>query len=111
MNGCGAIAITATMSSRDEDQTVVGERPASTPTIIVDVSDNGPGVPAELTDRIFTPFFTTKPQGSGLGLSIVRKIVHAHDGGIDVSSSDAGTRFRITLPIGRPADGHSTGKD
>ena len=111
MNGCGAIAITATMSSRDEDQTVVGEQPATTPTIIVDVADNGPGVPAELTDRIFTPFFTTKPQGSGLGLSIVRKIVHAHDGGIDVSSSDAGTRFRITLPIGRPADAHSTGKD
>ena len=40
-----------------------------------------------LTDRIFNPFFTTKPQGSGLGLAIVRKIVDAHDGRIDVSSS------------------------
>jgi signal transduction histidine kinase len=76
------------------------EPPASMPTLVVDVADNGPGVPAELTDKIFNPFFTTKPQGSGLGLAIVRKIVDAHDGRIDVSSSlEAGTRFRITLPL------------
>ncbi len=68
MDGHGAITITASIGSRDEDQTVVGETPAATPTVIVDVADNGPGVPVELTDRIFTPFFTTKPQGSGLGL-------------------------------------------
>ena len=60
----------------------------------------GPGVPAELTDRIFNPFFTTKPQGSGLGLAIVRKIVDAHDGQIDLASSaETGTRFRVTLPV------------
>ena len=58
-----------------------------TPTVVVDVADDGPGVPPELTDRIFNPFFTTKPQGSGLGLAIVRKIVDAHDGRIDVSSA------------------------
>ena len=52
--------------------------------MVVDVADDGPGVPPELADQIFNPFFTTKPQGSGLGLAIVRKIVDAHDGRIDV---------------------------
>jgi signal transduction histidine kinase len=57
-------------------------------------------VPDDLTDRIFDPFFTTKPQGSGLGLPIVRKIVDAHDGRIDLSSAPGqGTRFRVTLPV------------
>ncbi len=68
--------------------------------MVVDVADDGPGVPAELTDKIFNPFFTTKPTGTGLGLAIVRKIVDAHDGRIDVSSAPGtGTRFRVTLPV------------
>jgi len=71
--------------------------------VVVDVADDGPGVPENLSDRIFNPFFTTKPQGSGLGLAIVRKIVDAHDGRIDLSSSPAtGTRFRVTLPVSSP---------
>jgi signal transduction histidine kinase len=70
------------------------------PTVVVEVSDNGPGVSPEIIDRIFNPFFTTKPQGSGLGLAIVRKIVDAHDGRIDVTSSpEHGTCFRVTLPM------------
>ena len=74
------------------------QKPA--PAVVVEVADNGPGVPAELSDKIFNPFFTTKPQGSGLGLAIVRKIVDAHDGRIDLSSSvTTGTRFRVTLPV------------
>jgi len=53
-----------------------------------------------MRDRIFDPFFTTKAQGSGLGLPIVRKIVDAHDGRIDVTSTPGvGTRFRVTLPV------------
>ena len=68
--------------------------------VIVEVADDGPGVPAELNDRIFDPFFTTKPQGSGLGLAIVRKIVDAHDGRIDVSAKPGiSTLFRVTLPV------------
>jgi signal transduction histidine kinase len=70
------------------------------PTIVVEVSDTGPGVPSEVTDKIFNPFFTTKPQGSGLGLAIVRKIVDAHEGRIDVNSiPDRGTTFRVKLPV------------
>ena len=73
---------------------------APIPTIVVEVADDGPGVPPELSDRIFNPFFTTKPQGSGLGLAIVRKIVDAHDGQIDLfSSKETGTRFRVTVPV------------
>jgi signal transduction histidine kinase len=68
--------------------------------VIITVSDNGPGIPPEVTDRIFSPFFTTKPQGSGLGLAIVRKIVDAHDGRIDVGERPGGgTVFRVTLPF------------
>jgi len=69
-------------------------------TLVVEVADDGPGVPADILDRIFNPFFTTKPLGSGLGLAIVRKVVDAHDGHIDVQSGGgAGTRFRVTLPV------------
>ena len=71
-----------------------------TPAVLVEVADDGPGIPEDLTDRIFNPFFTTKVTGTGLGLAIVRKIVDAHDGRIDLNSSpDTGTRFRVTLPV------------
>jgi signal transduction histidine kinase len=74
--------------------------------ITVEVADDGPGIPPELRDRIFNPFFTTKPRGSGLGLAIVRKIVDAHDGRIDVSARpEGGTRFRVTLPAAGPYAG------
>ena len=99
LDGSGAIAITAEAGMMDEGS-ASAERHQPTPIVVVDVVDDGPGVPAELTDRIFNPFFTTKPQGSGLGLAIVRKIIDAHDGGIDLSSDpETGTRFRITLPV------------
>jgi len=78
---------------------MIGVQPP-TPTVVVDVVDDGPGVPPEATDKIFDPFFTTKPQGTGLGLAIVRKIVDAHDGRIDVNSAPGkGTRFRVTVPV------------
>jgi len=97
LNGRGAVTITAAVAHGDEDPTLT---PGTAPAVVVDVADNGPGVPAELTDRIFNPFFTTKTTGTGLGLAIVSKIVDAHDGRIDVSSSaETGTRFRITVPM------------
>ena len=98
LDGKGQIRISALASAIEPDPAFAGTH-APTPAIIVDVDDDGPGVPADFTDKIFDPFFTTKPQGSGLGLAIVRKIVDAHDGQIDVSSSGAGTRFRVTLPV------------
>jgi signal transduction histidine kinase len=100
LEGRGRIAIRAAAEAEEHDPAFTSESQAPTPVVVVEVADDGPGVPADLTDRIFDPFFTTKPQGSGLGLPIVRKIVDAHDGRIDLSSAPGqGTRFRVTLPV------------
>lgn len=62
------------------------------------IKDNGPGIPEELMKQIFVPFFTTKEQGSGIGLSIARQIMRAHDGSIRVHSvPEKETRFTIEL--------------
>jgi signal transduction histidine kinase len=99
LDGTGHITISASPSTIEADPAFVGVLPP-TPAVMVDVADDGPGVPADVTDKIFNPFFTTKVTGTGLGLAIVRKIVDAHDGRIDVSSApDTGTRFRVTLPV------------
>ncbi len=67
--------------------------------VTVEVVDNGVGIPAEDRDRIFLPFFTTKPSGTGLGMSIVKKIVDLHGGDVVVDSvPGSGTRVRISLP-------------
>ena len=67
----------------------------------IDFEDSGPGVPAELREQIFNPFFTTKKGGVGLGLSIVSKILDEHGGSIRLISTPAeGARFRIFLPLG-----------
>ena len=79
------------------------------PTVIVDIADNGPGMPADVAEKIFNPFFTTKPKGSGLGLAVVRKIVDAHDGRIDMFTAEGrGTRFRVTLRVGPGATRRSS---
>ena len=95
LGGRGAVRVRARL---------VPEDPAGTPASVeLSISDDGPGIPAEITDRIFNPFFTTKPQGSGLGLAIVRKIVDAHDGRIDVATAAGrGTTFTFSLPVGVP---------
>jgi signal transduction histidine kinase len=99
MDGSGAIDITAAAVDADDEAATAAEQ-ATGPTMLITISDNGPGIPAEVIDRIFSPFFTTKPQGSGLGLAIVRKIVDAHDGRIDVGGRPGGgTVFRVTLPV------------
>ena len=98
LEGKGKVSVTAREGRLDDDtHTPMGD--AHMRTVIVDVADNGPGVPRELRDRIFNAFFTSKPQGSGLGLAIVRKIVDAHDGRIDIQTGSDGTRFQVTLPV------------
>ncbi len=70
--------------------------------VLISVKDNGPGIPQKIADKIFQPFFTTKPtgQGTGLGLSLAYDIVKAHGGEIKVESKEgAGTEFIIQLPI------------
>ena len=98
LGGHGSISITAGPGTLEGDCT--SGAPAQIPTVVIQVADDGPGLPPEMVDRMFTPFFTTKAQGSGLGLAIIRKIVDAHDGRIDVSSAPGlGTRFTVTLPV------------
>jgi two-component system sensor histidine kinase PilS (NtrC family) len=63
------------------------------------VADDGPGIPAAVAARIFTPFFTTKPTGTGLGLAVAHRIVDAHGGAIVVESAPGeGARFTVRLP-------------
>jgi signal transduction histidine kinase len=100
LEGRGRVDIRAVTETVEQDPAFTADAHAPTPTVVVEVTDDGPGVPVDLNDRIFDPFFTTKPQGSGLGLPIVRKIVDAHDGRIDLNSAAGkGTRFRVTLPV------------
>lgn len=67
--------------------------------VCLEVWDDGPGVPEELRERIFVPFFTTKDMGTGIGLSVCRRIALEHDGSLGFSSSLLGTRFLFRLPI------------
>ncbi len=70
----------------------------------LEVADTGPGMPPEVKEKIFTPFFTTKARGTGLGLAVVRKVIDLHKGKIEVHSMPGkGTSFRLLLPLAKPA--------
>jgi nitrogen-specific signal transduction histidine kinase len=67
--------------------------------IIVEIEDNGPGIPEEEQEKIFIPFYTTKPKGTGLGLPLCLQIIEEHKGTIKAHSTpEKGTLFRIALP-------------
>jgi signal transduction histidine kinase len=69
--------------------------------VVVEIGDNGPGIPEEVQPHIFEPFFTTKGvgEGTGLGLDTVQRIVKKHRGNIQVTSKPGETRFQIWLPL------------
>jgi signal transduction histidine kinase len=69
--------------------------------VVVEISDNGPGIPTEVQPHIFEPFFTTKGvgEGTGLGLDTVQRIVKKHRGNIQVNSNPGDTRFQVLLPL------------
>jgi signal transduction histidine kinase len=69
--------------------------------IVIDITDNGPGISAEQKENIFTPFFSTKKEGIGLGLIMVKNIVAAHGGEVqffDNPPPEPGVTFRVILP-------------
>jgi signal transduction histidine kinase len=70
--------------------------------VVVDITDNGPGIPLETLPRLFEPFFTTKPLGKGCGLGLdiaYRIVVNRHDGAISATSQPGETTFRVRLPL------------
>jgi nitrogen fixation/metabolism regulation signal transduction histidine kinase len=66
--------------------------------VVIEISDNGPGIPEDMVKKIFVPFFTTKKDGSGVGLALARQVMTAHGGFVRVSESDAGgAKFTLTF--------------
>jgi C4-dicarboxylate-specific signal transduction histidine kinase len=94
---------------RADKQIEVTTRSAPDGHIMIDVADNGPGVPLAIRDRIFEPFFTAKPtgQGTGLGLALSFGIVRDAGGLLSLVPSESGATFRIDLPA---ASGASTAR-
>jgi signal transduction histidine kinase len=91
INGCQAMADGGTLR--------FACRPAARRRVEVDVEDTGVGIPPEHLSRIFDLYFTTKEKGSGIGLSMVYRIVQLHDGEVEVQSTPGhGTRFRLLFP-------------
>lgn len=87
----------------------VGETPEGT---VIEVSDNGPGIAVPIRDRLFQPFVSYgKENGTGLGLTVVQKIVHDHNGRIEMERRQGKTIFRIVLPISEPRALHTAGVD
>jgi signal transduction histidine kinase len=92
----GAFEPIVNVSSRKENGTVV-----------IRVADNGQGIPQNIVDKIFQPFFTTKPtgQGTGLGLSLAYDIIKAHGGEVKVKSTEGeGSEFTIQLPLSKTSE-------
>jgi two-component system sensor histidine kinase FlrB len=70
------------------------------------LTDNGPGIPQELQERVFEPFFTNRANGTGLGLAVVQAIAKAHEGAVWVDSQPGeGCRFSLRLPLAPSAAG------
>ncbi|MBR9980136.1 MAG: histidine kinase [Desulfatitalea sp.] len=96
INACEAMEHGGHIDIREE---TIADNPSG-PITVIQVSDNGPGIPEQLCKKVFQPFFTTKEEGTGLGLSIVARIVNEHGGQIRVAPSKGmGTTFIIELPI------------
>jgi signal transduction histidine kinase len=82
---------------------------------VVSVADQGPGIPPELEDKIFNLYFTTKAEGTGIGLAVTFRVIHLHGAAIDFSTElGKGTVFRMRFPVldepGRPEAGQADGE-
>ena len=82
---------------------VEGRLDSRNESVVLTIRDNGPGIAAEVLDKVFQPFFTTRPGGTGLGLSIVQKVIVSHNGRVAAANHpDGGAVFTIAFPIHVP---------
>ncbi|MEV5152947.1 ATP-binding protein [Streptomyces werraensis] len=96
----------AAMREADGEGTLTVRTARENDRLLVEFGDTGPGIPAEIRDRVFDPFFTTKPvgEGTGLGLDISwRIVVNKHHGSLRFESEPGDTRFQVLLPLTAPA--------
>jgi signal transduction histidine kinase len=97
VNGCDAMQA----AGLDERRIVVSTSRDGTGLVCISVTDSGPGIPPEMLERIFDPFYSTKSNGLGMGLSICRAIIKAHGGSLWAeNNSGRGATFHFTLAIG-----------
>jgi signal transduction histidine kinase len=98
------------MRWRREEEPLLAGHPAKQEDFVrISVRDNGPGIPSEIEDKIFIPFFTTKKGGTGLGLAMAQKIIHAHGGVLDLKNEPGkGTDFIIKIPVRQRSGGQDT---
>ena len=98
------LAMNAMQAMKESDKTETGKIEVEITNVNNDVcislKDNGPGIPAELQEQIFDPFYTTRTQGTGLGLAVVKAVAKAHGGDVELkSSASKGCTFKVTLPL------------
>lgn len=86
------------LQANEEDPLVRVTVSSGNANVMIFVDDNGPGVPPDILQRIWDPFFTTKEKGTGLGLGIVKNIIEAHAGEIHIYNMEEGARVEIILP-------------
>ena len=114
MEGKGVLEISSSFDAPEGHQgtqaTALDEDPFPAQAVIR-FRDTGPGIPPEVRERLFFPFFTTKPGGSGMGLAVARKIVESHQGIIDVESEPGqGATFTLKLPYRPSSETRPDGK-
>jgi len=99
-NGCDAMDAV----DRPRRQIVVSTELGDDGAVRLSVRDRGVGIPEGLQDRVFQPFFTTKPSGMGLGLAVCRTIITAHGGRLWAeSNAEGGATFCVALPVAHPS--------
>ncbi|MBW2324476.1 MAG: MCP four helix bundle domain-containing protein [Deltaproteobacteria bacterium] len=98
-NACEAMVSGGKIKVIEEETIEKNER-----VLVIKVQDNGPGIPEDMQENVFNPFFSKKEEGTGLGLSIATRIVREHGGWLDFNSKEGeGATFIITLPMGEAA--------
>jgi signal transduction histidine kinase len=85
------------------DHRLSGAHGDTIPTLVIEISDTGPGIPTDVLNKLATPFFTTRADGTGLGLAVSRNWVSRHGGSLRIESAvGKGTTVKVSLPLRRP---------